>query len=72
MQAQVAKIAVKEGQRVTLGEVVLEVEAMKMEQPLRAPRDGWVRGLVVNVGDEVQRGDVLCRITTTAPAEGGT
>ncbi len=72
MQAQVVKLAVKEGQRVTRGEVVVEVEAMKMEQPLRAPIEGWVQGLVVKVGDEVQRGDVLCRIARTAPAEDGT
>ena len=69
MQAQVVKLTAREGQRVSRGDVVLEVEAMKMDQPLRAPTDGWVQGLVVTVGDEVQRGEVLCRITSTPPPE---
>lgn len=69
MQARVVKLAVKDGARVAKGEVVVEVEAMKMEQPLRSPADGWVQGLTVDVGDEVQRGEVLCRIVSTPPGE---
>ncbi len=41
---------------------------MKMEQPLRAPTTGSVQGLAVKVGDEVQRGEVLCRVVPDTPA----
>ena len=57
------------GTSVDRGETVIDVEAMKMEQSLRAPTDGWVQGLAVNVGDEVLRGQVLCRVTTAPPKE---
>jgi len=62
MQATVAKLVASNGHLVAQGDTVVEVEAMKMEQPLRAPNAGVVDGLVVHVGDQVQRGQVLCRI----------
>ena len=70
MQAKVVKVVAANGQHVTRGETVIEVEAMKMEQSLPAPADGWIQGLAVDVGDEVLRGEVLCRVTDTAP-DGG-
>jgi len=69
MQAKVVKVVAANGQRVARGETVIDVEAMKMEQSLRAPRDGVVQGLAVDVGDEVLRGQVLCRVVDTAPDE---
>ncbi len=71
MQAKVVKVAVANGQHVVKGETVIDVEAMKMEQSLPAPSDGWVQGLTVKVGDEVMRAEVLCRVTDTAPGEDG-
>jgi acetyl-CoA/propionyl-CoA carboxylase biotin carboxyl carrier protein len=70
MQAKVVKVVVANGQHVMRGETVIDVEAMKMEQSLNAPSDGWVQGLAVKVGDEVMRGEVLCRVTDTGPEEG--
>jgi biotin carboxyl carrier protein len=70
MQAKVVKVAVANGQHVARGETVIDVEAMKMEQSLRAPTDGWIQGLAVKVGDEVLRGEVLCRVTHEAPQKG--
>ena len=70
MQAKVVKVLAADGQRVARGETLIEVEAMKMEQSLRAPCDGWVRGLAASVGDEVLRGQLLCRVTDAA-ADGG-
>ncbi len=67
MQAKVVKVVARDGQRVARGDTVLEVEAMKMEQLLRAPIDGWVQGLAAKVGDEVQRGEVLCRVVPDRP-----
>jgi len=66
MQATVVKIVRKDGDFVSLGEPVVQVEAMKMEQPLRAPRDGTVEGLTVEVGEQVRQGQVLCRIVEPA------
>jgi acetyl-CoA/propionyl-CoA carboxylase biotin carboxyl carrier protein len=67
MQATVVKIIHADGDAVTTGEPVVQVEAMKMEQPLRAPKDGIVSGLTVAVGEQVQKGQVVCRITEPAP-----
>jgi acetyl-CoA/propionyl-CoA carboxylase biotin carboxyl carrier protein len=68
MQATVVKLLVSDGDLVAKGDTVIEVEAMKMEQPLRAPRDGVVEGLGVLIGDQVQQGQVLCRIVDAPPA----
>jgi len=66
MQATVVKLVASDGQLVAQGDTVVEVEAMKMEQPLRAPKAGLVEGLSVQVGDQVQRGQVLCRIVESS------
>lgn len=66
MQAIVAKLVASNGQLVAQGDTVVEVEAMKMEQPLRAPKAGVVDGLSLQVGDQVQRGQVVCRILEAA------
>jgi acetyl-CoA/propionyl-CoA carboxylase biotin carboxyl carrier protein len=66
MQATVVKVVHCSGDVVALGDPVLQVEAMKMEQALRAPKDGVVEGLTVAVGEQVQRGQVICRIADGA------
>ena len=55
MQGTIIKITVEEGQRVSAGDVVVVLEAMKMEQPLTAHKDGTVTGLSVAVGETVDR-----------------
>jgi acetyl-CoA/propionyl-CoA carboxylase, biotin carboxylase, biotin carboxyl carrier protein len=62
MQGTIVKIAVEEGQRVEAGELVLVLEAMKMEQPINAHRSGTVTGLVAEVGATVASGAALCEI----------
>ena len=62
MQATIVKFAVEEGQRVVKGDLVCVLEAMKMEQPMPAPRDGVVRNLQGSVGDTVSAGTVLLEI----------
>jgi acetyl-CoA/propionyl-CoA carboxylase biotin carboxyl carrier protein len=62
MQGTIVKIAVEEGQRVEAGELVLVLEAMKMEQPINAHRAGTVTGLVAEVGATVASGAALCEI----------
>jgi acetyl-CoA/propionyl-CoA carboxylase biotin carboxyl carrier protein len=63
MQGTIIKIAVTEGQRVSAGEVIVVLEAMKMEQPLTAHKDGTVTGLSVEVGQTVSAGASICELT---------
>jgi acetyl-CoA/propionyl-CoA carboxylase biotin carboxyl carrier protein len=53
---------VAEGDQVQAGAVVVVLEAMKMEQPLTAHRDGTIAGLSVTVGQTVTTGEMICRI----------
>lgn len=62
MQGTIVKIAVGEGQRVEEGELVLVLEAMKMEQPLNAHKAGAITGLTASVGATVASGAILCEI----------
>ncbi|HEY0002432.1 MAG TPA: biotin/lipoyl-containing protein, partial [Actinoplanes sp.] len=64
MQGTVVKVAVADGDSVQEGDVVVVVEAMKMEQPLVAHRAGVVSGLTVAVGETVSSGAVVCAIST--------
>ena len=50
MQGTIVKVAVEEGQQVEEGDLVVVLEAMKMEQPLNAHRSGTVKGLHAEVG----------------------
>jgi acetyl-CoA/propionyl-CoA carboxylase biotin carboxyl carrier protein len=62
MQGTVVKIAVEEGQQVASGDLVVVLEAMKMEQPLTAHRSGIVTNITAEVGATVPTGTVLCDI----------
>jgi acetyl-CoA/propionyl-CoA carboxylase biotin carboxyl carrier protein len=62
MQGTIVKVAVVEGQQVTAGETVVILEAMKMEQPLAAHKDGTVTGLAVEVGQTVSADTEICQI----------
>ena len=59
MSATVVRIAVRPGRRVQAGDVLIVLEAMKMELPIRAPRDGIVRAVHCREGELVQPGTVL-------------
>jgi pyruvate carboxylase subunit B len=59
MQGMVLEIAVSRGSEVKKGDLLLVLEAMKMENPIHAPHDGKVADIYVNTGDVVQSGDVL-------------
>ncbi|TKA00470.1 acetyl/propionyl/methylcrotonyl-CoA carboxylase subunit alpha [Actinacidiphila oryziradicis] len=62
MQGTIVKVAVEEGQEVKEGDLVVVLEAMKMEQPLNAHRSGTVKGLTAEVGSSVSSGAVICEI----------
>jgi acetyl-CoA/propionyl-CoA carboxylase biotin carboxyl carrier protein len=62
MQGTIVKIAVEEGQEVAAGDLIVVLEAMKMEQPLNAHKAGVITALTAEVGATVPTGTVLCEI----------
>jgi len=65
MQGTVTQVAVVEGDEVAAGQLLVVVEAMKMENPVRAKADGRVEGLRIAVGATVAQGDLLGRVATS-------
>ncbi|TDE94287.1 ATP-grasp domain-containing protein [Occultella glacieicola] len=64
MQGTIVKVAVADGEIINEGDLVVVLEAMKMEQPLVAHRSGRVHGLSAAVGQTVGSGTVICQIDT--------
>ncbi|TCP56180.1 biotin carboxyl carrier protein /biotin carboxylase [Tamaricihabitans halophyticus] len=62
MQGTIVKVAVEDGQQVEAGELIVVLEAMKMENPVTAHKAGTVTGLSVGVGDPVTQGIPLCEL----------
>ncbi len=62
MQGTIVKVAVEEGQEVAEGDAIVVLEAMKMEQPIKAHKAGTVTGLQAEVGASVTSGAVLCEL----------
>ena len=62
MQGTIVTVAVTEGQLVAEGDLVVVLEAMKMEQPINAHRGGVVTGISAEPGASVTSGQVLCEI----------
>ncbi len=63
MQGTIVKVAVSDGQSVNQGDLVIVLEAMKMEQPLTAHKSGTVTNLTAQIGTTVPSGTVLLEIT---------
>jgi len=63
MQGTIVKIAVANGDEVSEGDLIVVLEAMKMEQPLTAHKSGVLKDLDVSEGDTVSAGTVLASIT---------
>ncbi len=62
MQGTIVKIAVADGDTVAEGDLVVVLEAMKMEQPISAHKSGVVTGLTAAVGDVVPAGATICEL----------
>jgi acetyl-CoA/propionyl-CoA carboxylase biotin carboxyl carrier protein len=62
MQGTITKIVAAEGDQVSAGDTIVVLEAMKMEQPLTAHKDGTVTGLGVEIGQTVSAGAVICKL----------
>ena len=59
----VGRVLVVPGQRVAAGELLLTVEAMKLEHPVHAPTDGVISDLRVTAGSQVESGALLAVLT---------
>ncbi|MFJ4210022.1 acetyl/propionyl/methylcrotonyl-CoA carboxylase subunit alpha [Paenarthrobacter sp. NPDC089675] len=62
MQGTIVKIAASDGDVVAEGDLIVVLEAMKMEQPLTAHKAGTVRGLTASAGETVAAGAVIATI----------
>lgn len=62
MQGTVVKVAVEEGQVVSAGDLIVILEAMKMENPVTAHKDGTITGLEIDAGAAITQGTVLAEI----------
>ncbi|MFF5538775.1 biotin/lipoyl-containing protein, partial [Streptomyces cinerochromogenes] len=62
MQGTIVKVAVEDGQEVREGDLVVVLEAMKMEQPLNAHKAGTIKGLTAEAGAAVTAGAAICEI----------
>jgi acetyl-CoA/propionyl-CoA carboxylase biotin carboxyl carrier protein len=62
MQGTVVKLAVTNGDQVKEGDLIAVLEAMKMEQPLLAHKDGEISGLNLSVGASISSGTQICQI----------
>ncbi|GAB2483443.1 biotin/lipoyl-binding protein [Luteococcus sediminum] len=62
LAGSVARIQVKEGDAITAGQVLVVLEAMKMETEITAPADGTVGQILVAAGDAVQGGQALIEL----------
>jgi acetyl-CoA/propionyl-CoA carboxylase biotin carboxyl carrier protein len=63
MQGTIVKVGVSDGDTVAEGDLVVVLEAMKMEQPITAHRAGTVSNLSAEVGATVTSGAVICTIS---------
>ena len=62
MQGTVVKVAVEEGQEVVAGDLIVVLEAMKMENPVNAHKDGIVTGLDIKAGTTITQGTVIAEL----------
>jgi len=62
MQGTIIKVAVSEGDTVSAGDLIVVLEAMKMENPVTAHKDGTVTGLSAEAGSTISQGGVVCEI----------
>jgi acetyl-CoA/propionyl-CoA carboxylase biotin carboxyl carrier protein len=62
MQGTIIKVAVADGDTVAAGDLVVVLEAMKMENPVTAHKAGTVTSLSAEAGSSVTQGTVLCEI----------
>jgi acetyl/propionyl-CoA carboxylase alpha subunit len=71
MPGKIVKVMVDSGQRVACGDVVVVMEAMKMEYTLKAASDGTIKSIQCVAGDQVALGTTLLELNAEVSAEEG-
>jgi len=71
MPGSVVRVAVAQGDTVEAGQLLIVLEAMKMEHPVTAPTSGTVTSLAVTAGQQVDGGQVLAVVEPASEADGG-
>jgi geranyl-CoA carboxylase alpha subunit len=69
MDGAIIDVLVEAGQSVRQGDTLVILEAMKMEHPVKADRDGIVGAVQASKGDQVKRSQLLVEITANETAE---
>ncbi len=64
LAGNVSKVLVEEGQEISAGEILMVLEAMKMETEITAPSDGTIGAILVGPGDAVSGGQVLIELAS--------
>jgi geranyl-CoA carboxylase alpha subunit len=72
MDGAIIDVPVRAGQVVKQGDTLMVLEAMKMEHPVKADRDGVIRDLFAGVGDQVKRNQLLAEVEAGQSADTGT
>ncbi len=62
MQGTILSVKVKVGDKIKAGDIIATIEAMKMEQEIKAEKDGEVKEIFINEGDPVANGDLLMQV----------
>ncbi|MEA2055257.1 MAG: pyruvate/oxaloacetate carboxyltransferase [Candidatus Thermoplasmatota archaeon] len=62
MQGTILSVKVKVGDKIKTGDIVATIEAMKMEQEIKAEKNGEVKEIFINEGDPVANGDLLMQL----------
>ena len=62
MMGSVASVTVKPGQKILVGDLLLIIEAMKMETGIHAERDAVVKAVHVSAGDQIDAKDLLVEL----------
>ena len=70
MPGLVARVLVQPGQQVEAGQGLIVLEAMKMENELRAAAAGWVESVAAIPGQVVEKGQVLVQLRSGPPTSG--
>lgn len=68
MDGAIVDVLVSEGMSVSKGQLLLVLEAMKMEHPLKAGIDGVITRVQVNLGDQVKNRQILLEVEQAGPA----
>lgn len=59
ISGKIIEIPVKKGTKIRQGQVMIVIEAMKMENEIKSPTGNWIKDILVSKGQSVKKGDIL-------------